>query len=103
MRPINDLTFPDTEWTWDSAQDKAFKEVKRLLIQSPVLAYFDPTKELSIQCDDSGQGLAMGSLEAVLLQVGRPLAYASRTLSNTETRYAAIGKEMLTIMFSLEK
>ena len=98
MRPINDLARSDTEWIWDSAQDKAFEEIKHLLTQAPVLAYFDPTKELSIQYDASGQGLG-----AALLQEGRPLAYASRALSDTETRYATIEKEMLAIVFSLEK
>ena len=63
-----------------------------------MLAYFDPSKELSIQCDASGQGLG-----AALLQEGRPLAYASRALSDTETRYATIEKEMLAIVFALEK
>ena len=98
MRPIKDLTRPDSEWTWNSAQNKAFEEVKHLLTQAPALAYFDPTKELSIQCDASGQGLG-----AALLQEGRPLAYASRALSDAETRYATIEKEMLAIVFALEK
>ena len=51
IRPISDLTRPDIEWTWDSVHDKAFEEIKRLLTQVPVLAYFDSPKELSIQCD----------------------------------------------------
>ena len=98
MRPISDLTHPDVEWSWTSSHDKAFEEVKHLLTVAPVLAYFDPSKELSIQCDASGQGLG-----AALLQEGRPLAYASRALSDTETRYATIEKEMLAIVFALEK
>ena len=72
---------PDTEWTWDSVKDKAFEEV-------PVLAYFDV----------HGQGLG-----AALLQERRPLAYASRALSDAETRYATIEKKMLAIVFALEK
>ena len=67
MRPISDLARPDVEWTWDSVHDKAFEEIKRLLTKAPVLAYFDSTKELLIQCDASGQGLG-----AALLQEGRP-------------------------------
>ena len=98
MRPISDLTHPDVEWSWTSSHDKAFEEVKHFLTVAPVLAYFDPSKELSIQCDASGQGLG-----AALLQEGRPLAYASRALSDTETRYATIEKEMLAIVFALEK
>ena len=50
MRPISDLTRPDVEWSWTSSHDKAFEEVKHLLTVAPVLAYFDPSKELSIQC-----------------------------------------------------
>ena len=98
IRPISDLTRPDVEWTWDSVHDKAFEEVKRLLTQAPVLVYFDSTKELSIQCDGCGKGRG-----AALLQEGRPLAYASRALSDTETRYATIEKEILAIVFALEK
>ena len=98
IRPISDLTRHDVEWTWNSVHDKAFEEIKRLQTQAPVLAYFDSTKELSIQCDTSGQGLG-----AALVQEGRPLAYASRALGDTETRYATIEKEMLAIVFSLEK
>jgi hypothetical protein len=65
---------------------------------APVLSYYDPKIELEIQCDASKKGLG-----AELLQNGKPIAYASRTLTDTEQRYAQIEKEMLAIVFSLEK
>ncbi|XP_045502933.1 uncharacterized protein LOC123699928 [Colias croceus] len=40
------------------------------------------------------------ALGAVLLQRGRPVEYASRTLTDTQTRYAQIEKEMLAIVFA---
>ena len=98
MRSIIDLNRPDTKWIRDSPQDKAFEEIKCLLTQASVLAHLDPVKELYIQCDASGQGLW-----AALLEEGRPLAYASRALSDAETRYPTIEKKMLAIVFSLEK
>ena len=40
---------------------------------------------------------------AVLMQSGRPIAHASRSLTKTETWYTQIEKEMLAIVSSLEK
>ena len=51
-----------------------------------------------IQCDASEKGLG-----AALLQEGQPIAFASRALTDTETRYAQIEKEMLAIVFAAEK
>ena len=98
MEPLRRLTRKDTEWTWSEEQDKAFNEVKRLVSQALVLSYYQPDRPLSIQCDASQKGLG-----AALLQDGRPNAYPSHSLSDTEQRYAQIEKEMLAIMFVLEK
>ena len=98
MEPLRRLTQSGVEWYWGNVEDKAFNEVKQLVTQAPILAYYCPEKELVIQCDASGLGLG-----AVLMQEGRPLAYASRALTDPETRYATIEKEMLAIVFALEK
>ena len=98
MAPINDLTRKDVEWSWDATHDKAFQEIKKLLTTAPVLAYFDQSKNLEIYTDACAHGIG-----AALLQEGRPIAYASRALSDTEMRYAVIEKEMLAIVYALEK
>ncbi|KAK3744055.1 hypothetical protein QZH41_000989 [Actinostola sp. cb2023] len=98
MLPIRELTRKDVEWQWSEKQEKAFAEVKRAVTEAPVLRYYDPKKDLEIQCDASQSGLG-----ATLMQEGKPIAYASRALSECETRYAQIEKEMLAIVYSLEK
>ena len=98
MEPIRRLTRQHTEFEWAEEQEKALQAVKRLVTTAPVLSYYDPKAELELQCDASKKGLG-----AALLQRGKPIAYASRTLTETEQRYAQIEKEMLTIVFSLEK
>ena len=82
MEPIRRLTKQDVEFEWSEEQNKAMDEVKRLVTTAPVLAYYNPKKELVIQCDASSKGLG-----AVLLQEEKPLSYASRALSTTECEY----------------
>ena len=65
---------------------------------APVLKYFDPSKASTIQADASKHGLG-----ACLLQQGKPVAYASRSLTPTETAYAQIEKELLAIVFGCQK
>ena len=64
----------------------------------PVIAYYNPKEDLVIQCDNSGTGV-----EAALMQNDQPIAYASRVLANTETRYAPIEKETLEVVYSSER
>ena len=98
IEPIRRLTHKDTEWSWAGDQREAFEKIKILLTKAPVLAYYDPKLPLCIQCDSSQFGLG-----AALLQNGKPLDFRSRTLTPTEERYAQIEKEMLAVVFALEK
>ena len=72
--------------------------IKEMIISAPVLAYYDVTKPVVIQWDASKSGLG-----AALLQEGRPVAFSSRVMSQTEQNYAQIEKELLAIAFACEK
>ena len=69
-----------------------------LLQCAPVLRYFDVKKHITVQCDALQYGL-----DAFLLQDGRPVAYVSRALTPREKSYAQIEKELLSIVFAMEK
>ena len=79
---------------------------RQLVTNAPILSYYDSKKPLMIQCDASEKGLG-----AALLQEGQPIDFASLgwrrlwavLLTDTETRYAQIVKEMLAIVFAAEK
>jgi len=96
--PLRNLTKNDVPWNWSEVQESAMHELKRMITQTPVLAFYDPTKDLVIENDACEYGL--GSL---LLQNGKPIAYASHSLSDAEARYAQIEREMLAVVFGLEK
>ena len=85
LEPIRRLTRKDVPWKWSEECDNAFETVKQKLSDTPVLAYFDKDKEVVVQVDSSKDGLG-----AVLLQDGRPVEYASRSLTQAERNWAQI-------------
>ena len=72
--------------------------IKEELAKTIVLAYFNPKVDHNIQVDRSMKGLG-----AVLLQKGRPVIYMSRMLMPTETGYSNIKRELLSMIFRLER
>jgi hypothetical protein len=97
--PIRELLKRENEFRWDSdVHGKALDRLKALLSSSPVLQYYDASKNVVVQCDSSQAGLG-----ACLLQDGRPVEYASRALTKTEQAYAQIEKELLACCFALER
>ncbi|XP_064110243.1 uncharacterized protein LOC135218028 [Macrobrachium nipponense] len=77
---------------------KRFEAVKEAVSKTPVLRYYSLISEVTIQCDASQYGVG-----AALLQNGQPVAFASRSLSEAEQRYAQIEKECLAIVFACER
>lgn len=98
IEPIRALTRQGVEWNWSKDCEEAFKQIKTKLTEAPVLAYFDQSKELVVQVDSSKDGLG-----AALLQDGKPIEYASRSLTTSERRWAQIEKEALAAVFGLER
>ena len=97
--PIRILLKDDAEFVWEeSVQGECFKRVKAVIASAPVLKYFDPSVEAVLQCDASQHGLG-----ACLMQNGQPVAYASRSLTETECNYVQMEKELLAIVFGVEK
>jgi transposase InsO family protein len=93
--PLNELLRKDRKWQWDQAQQHSFDEIKKSIAQVTNLAYFDVKKGVTLTCDASQSGLG-----AACLQDGNPVAYASRALTQAETRYAQIEKELLAVVFA---
>ena len=98
MEPIRRLTCKNVQWCWTQEQETAFQEIQKLVTQAPVFSYYNPSSVLAIQCDASQKGLG-----TAFLQDQKPVAYTSRALTETETRFAQIEKEKLAIAYALEK
>ena len=55
MKPLRDLTHKDAVWCWDDLQEKAWNDVKNLIVSAPVLAYYKPSEVLEIQSEWVGR------------------------------------------------
>ncbi|UYV78371.1 K02A2.6-like [Cordylochernes scorpioides] len=88
----------DTPWLWDESLDRDLLEIKTLLRTAPTLKFFNPNGNLTLSVDASSYALG-----AVLLQNGKPIAYASSALNSTQQNYAQIEKEALAIKFGCDK
>ena len=96
--PIRQLTRPDIHWDWTFWQEQSLQQIKNAITVAPVLRYSDPGETTVLQCDASSTGL-----DAVLMQKGQPVTYASRALTKTEREYAQIDKKLLAIVLGAER
>ena len=95
---LRELLNNDADFRWTPSHETAFKNINRLICKEITLSYFDPRADTHVQVDASSHGLG-----AVLLQNGRPIAFASKSLSDCERRYANIEREMLAVVFGYER
>ena len=83
---------------WTQEAQQAFEQIKQDLISLPTLAYPNPQLPYDLHCDASDVGLG-----ACVVQLGRPIAFASRTLNSAETNYTTTEKECLAIVWALKQ
>ena len=86
------------ECVWSEQASQTFRDIKSALTSTPVLQYYDVSKPVKVTVDASMKGLG-----AAILQDDGVVAYASRSLTPTEQRYAQIEKEMLAVVFGCER
>jgi hypothetical protein len=83
----------EKSWRWESIHQQAFDNVKATIAKEVVLAYLDFTKPFEIYTDAS-----MMQLGSVITQGNRPIAFFSRKLSVTQTKYSVTKIELLAIV-----
>ena len=96
-KPLREL-LNHSEWHWIKKQQEAYDILISLIVQLPVLKYFDINAAVTVSVDAYSEGLG-----ACLLQGNQPVAHASRALNNDEKNYAQIEKEMLAIVYGTNK
>jgi len=88
----------DAMFQWLPTHQETLDSIKDDIVKATNLYPFDESLPVTIQTDASNVGLG-----CCLMQRDKPVAFASRGLTETETQYPPIAKECLGIVFACKK
>ena len=102
ISPILELMKKGVRWHWNEKHQAAFQKVKSLLSADIMLQFQDPTQPYYLQTDASNHAIS-----AVLYQHNEDaikiIACGSRTLRGAEVAYYTTEKELLALIWALQK
>ena len=102
--PLRAMLKKDNVFHWEDQQTRSFQQVKTLIAKANTtpLRYYDRNLPVTVQADASLRGLG-----ACLIQKHKgkdqPIAFASKSLTDGETMYANIERELLAIVFACQR
>ena len=100
--PIRQHTHQNVKWVWGPEQQHAFDCLKARMATPEVMKYFNSSLKTELIVDASQVGLG-----AILTQVTADggtniVAYASRSLTDCESRYSQTEREALAVVWGIE-
>ena len=103
--PLRDLLKKESQFVWSATHQEAFQRIKDKIANTSILQYFNPRLQTKIQVDASqhGLGAALIQIDPKEPDVERVIAFASKSPSETESRYANIERECLAVVFGVER
>lgn len=96
--PLCELLSDSAVFQWVPVHTESFQKLKDSICHAQALTPYDRSQPIIVQGGASQHGLG-----AVLLQNRRPVASASRKLTDTEQNYAQIETEMLALSYAAHK
>jgi hypothetical protein len=101
-RPLTNLLAKDIPFEFDDACLKSFNILKKALVSAPIIQPPDWSLPFEIVCDASDYvvGAVLGQTKDKKYHV---IAYASKTLTGPQFNYATTEKELLAVVFAIDK
>ena len=100
--PLYALLKDGVSFAWTKDCQKAFTLLKNEVVSATSLAHYDESKTLILATDASSYGI--GAVLSQLDSSGEtPIAYGSKTLTETQKNYSQIEREALSIIYGVTK
>ena len=77
-KPLRVLLSKGCAWYWGDIQEQVFKKLKQCLVTAPILAIYDPNKEIKVNADASSYGIGAVLLQKQNINDWKPVSYVSR-------------------------
>ncbi|GJV65289.1 reverse transcriptase domain-containing protein [Tanacetum coccineum] len=101
-RPMTHLLEKNTPFIFSEECIQAFQTLKKKLTEAPILIAPDWDQPFELMCDASDY--AIGAVLGQRIEKHfRPIHYASKTMTEAESNYTTIEKEMLVVLYAFEK
>ena len=100
---LRELLKKTNQWYWGSCQQECFEELKKKLDSNCLLAQYEPEYPTIVSADVSSYGLGGVLRQQQSNGDWLTIAYISRSLTETEKRYAQIEKEALAVTWACER
>ena len=101
--PLLQLIKKEITWKWDEEKQRSFDRVKQLFCEAVILYFPDPKKEYYLETDASNYALGAVLYQKNDRQEKEVITLASRTLKGPELSYFTTEKELLAIVWALQK
>lgn len=102
LTPLYNLTQDNVKFEWCGIHDQAFKTIKSKLINAQILDTYKPESTLILEADASSVGVG-AVLKQDLNGKISTIAFASKKLNATESKYSQVDKEAFSIIFGVKK
>lgn len=101
-RPLCNLLEKDRVFDFDESCLDAFNRLKKELTSAPIVTSPDWSLPFELMCDasDYAVGVVLGQKKEKRMHV---IAYASKTLDDAQINYSTTEKELLAVVFALDK
>ncbi|GFW36066.1 retrovirus-related Pol polyprotein from transposon 17.6 [Trichonephila clavipes] len=100
--PLTNLLRKDTPFEWTSETQEAFDDIKKAILNPPVLALPDPNAELQITTDASSRGIGAVLEQKYPKSEVKRLYYFSKKLNPSQSKYNATVLEIFAIYTALK-
>ncbi|WJZ87893.1 hypothetical protein VitviT2T_007241 [Vitis vinifera] len=101
-KPLCELLAKDAKFVWDARCQNIFDQLKQFLTTTPIVRAPNWQLPFEVMCDanDFAVGVVLGQRED-----GKPyvIYYASKTLNEAQRNYTTTEKELLAVVFALDK